>query len=175
MIALHSSPLMEAQPMKNAFAVVTAILLLCSTMTAQDSEQRRKSLKGIVGFYLSVEKLDPDVEKEGLTTDQIRADVESRLRTAGIKVFTAEPSSQSKGKPLLSVDLMIGGKQGLYPYALDIGVHQLVRLERDPTAIVNATTWSVGSAGIAGLSTIRDTVRDRLDEFINAWLSVNRK
>jgi hypothetical protein len=169
------SPLMEERPMKNTFAVVTTILLFCSTMTAQDSEQGRKSLKGIAGFYLSVEKLDPDVEKEGLTTDQIRADVELRLKKAGIKVLTLEQASQAPGKPRLGLDLMIGSKQGLYPYALDIGAHQIVKLERDPTVIIDATTWSVGSAGIAGLSGIRDTVRDRLDEFINAWLSVNPK
>ena len=161
--------------MKNAFAVVTAVILFCSTMPAQNSEESRKSLKGITGFYVSIEQLNQAVEKEGLTTNQIRTDVELRLGMAGIKVLTKEQASQAPGKPLLVVDLAIDSKQGLYPYALDIGVRQIARLERDPAVTVYATTWSVGSAGIAGLSNIKDTVRNLLDEFINAWLSVNPK
>jgi hypothetical protein len=161
--------------MKNAFVVFTAIVLFCSTTTAQNSEESRKSLKGITGFYVSVEQLDHVIENAGLTANQIRTDVESRLGMAGIKVFTKEQASQSPGKPWLRIDLAIGGKQGLYPYALDIGVHQMVRLERDQTVVVYATTWSVGSAGIAGLSNIRVTVKDLLDEFISAWLSMNPK
>jgi hypothetical protein len=144
----------EAQLMRNVLVVVTAVFLFCSIMAAQNSEEGRKSLKGITGFYVSVKILDPVIEKEGLTTNQIRTDVELRLRRAGIKVFTTEQASQAPGKPLLGVDLMIGSKQGLYPYALDIGAHQLVKLERDPTVIIYATTWSVGSAGIADLSSI---------------------
>jgi hypothetical protein len=161
--------------MKNAFVVVTAIFLFCSTIAAQNSESSRKSLKGISGFYVSVEQLDQAVEKEGLTTNQIRTDIELRLGMAGIKVFTKEQASQTPGRPLLVVDLAIDSKQRIYPYALDIGVRQMVRLERDPTVTAYATTWSVGSAGITGLSGIKDTVRDLLDEFINAWLSVNPK
>jgi hypothetical protein len=161
--------------MQNPIATVAALLVFCSAMSAQDSEERRKSLKGITGFYVSIENLDPAIEKEGLTTNQIRADVERRLRAAGINVLTKEQASQAAGRPLLRIDLMIGNRQGLYPYALDIGAHQRVRLERDPAAIVHATTWSVGSAGIANLSTIQSTVMDRIDEFINAWLSVNSR
>jgi hypothetical protein len=155
--------------------VIMAFFLFCSTMVAENSEESRKSLKGISGFYVSVKQLDQAIEKEGLTTSQIRSDVELRLGKAGIKVFTKEQASQTPGIPLLGVDLAIGSKQGLYPYALDIGARQIVRLERDPTITVYANTWSVGSAGIAGLSSVRDIVKDLLDEFINAWLSVNPK
>jgi hypothetical protein len=159
--------------MKNAFVVGTIIILFCSTMAAQNSEESRKSLKGVTGFYVSVEQIDHAIQKEGLTTNQIRTDVELRLGRAGIKVFTKEQASQTPGKPLLAVDLAIGSKQGLYPYALDIGARQMVKLERDPMVTVYAATWSVGTARIAGLSSIEDTVKDLLDEFINAWLSVN--
>ncbi len=161
--------------MKNAFVAVISIVLFCSTMAAQNSEESRKSLKGITGFYVAVEQLDKAVEKEGLTTNQIRADVELRLGTAGIKVFTKEQAAHASGKPLLRIDLAVGSKQGLYPYALDIGARQMVRLERDPAITVYATTWSVGSAGIARLPNVRDTLKDLLDEFLNAWLSVNRQ
>ena len=161
--------------MRNASVVATAIFLLCSTMAAQNSEESRRTLRGITGFYVTVRQLDPAVEKEGLTANQIRSDVELRLGSAGIKVLAREEVSQVPGKPLLSVDLAVGSKQGLYPYALDIGVHQMARLQRDPTVTVHATTWSGGTAGIAGLSGIREAVRDLLDEFINAWLSANAK
>jgi len=159
--------------MKNAFVAVTALFLFCSTMAAQNSEESRKSLKGIAGFYVSVEPLDPVIEKEGLTANQIRSDVELRLGMAGINVITKEQASQTPGKPLLRIDLAIGSKQGLYPYALDISAHQMVKLERDQAVVVYATTWSVGSGGIAGLTNIRAAVRDLVDELINAWLSMN--
>ena len=161
--------------MKNALVVVASILLFCSTITAQNSKERRKSLEGITGFYVSIGQLDNAIEKEGLTASQVRTAVESQLSNAGITVLTKEKSFQAPGKPLLGIDLAIGGKQGLYPYALDISVRQMVKLERDPAVTVYAATWSVGSAGIASLSNIRDAVGDLLDEFINDWLSVNPK
>jgi hypothetical protein len=160
--------------MKKILAVV-AFLLFCSATSAQNVEDRRRSLKGIVGFYVSIDNLDSAVEKEGLTTNQIRSDIELRLKTAGIQVLTKEQASQIPGKPQLRIDLMIAGKQGLYPYALDIASHQMVRLDRDPSIIVDATTWSIGSAGISDLAGIRDMVRENMDEFIKAWQTVNPK
>lgn len=55
---------------------------------------------------------------------------------------------------------------------------QRVSLKRDSQISINAVTWNVESVGIAGsdnLNDVRDRIKDRVDQFINAYLSVNPK
>jgi len=48
------------------------------------------------------------------------------------------------------------------------------RLLRD-SSIAAAVTWRVSGIGMGRITDIREAVKDRVDEFINAWLSVNPK
>jgi hypothetical protein len=54
-----------------------------------------------------------------------------------------------------------------------------VRLDRDPSIkIFAATTWDVAELGTVGrvnLRSIRERIKDLVDMFINAYLSVNPK
>ncbi|MGA2267560.1 MAG: hypothetical protein ABSH44_03720 [Bryobacteraceae bacterium] len=154
------------------------LLLAASVATAVDNEFTRKSLKGLKGVNVLVEPLEAEVEQGGLTKTSIQTDVELRLRQAGITVLTDAENLAAPGSPYLYiVVLTFRGPQ--YNYSIGVELCQSVRLERDPSIqIFGATTWSV--AGIGGVSrnnprAIRDDIKDYVDMFINAYLSVNPK
>jgi hypothetical protein len=166
--------------MKRALVVITAAFLFCSTLMAQgDNELSRKSLKGLTGVWVGIEPLDPDAEKDGLSEDQIQTDVELRLRMAGIKVLTQEQRLATPGMPLLYIRLNTFIYERSYPFSINISLIQSVSLKRDPQiSIDQATTWNVGDVGCVGpanVKQIRDVIKDHVDKFINAWLSVNPK
>ena len=154
------------------------LLLAASAATAGDDEFSRPSLKGLKGVYVLVEPLEAEVERDGLNQTSIQTDVELRLRQAGIKVLTEAERLAAPGTPFLYV--LVNAKSGS-PYAFSINVElcQDVRLDRDPSMqISGATTWSVTAVGTVGrnnLRDIRDMVKDYVDRFINAYLSVNPK
>jgi hypothetical protein len=165
--------------MKSTLLIITVAFLFCSSLMAQsDDETSRKSLKGLTGVAVVVEDLQPDAEKSGLSGDQIQTDVELRLRLAGIKVLTQEQMLASPGTPFLEVNLNTLTRQETYSYSLEVRLHQGVSLERNPRISLPAVTWEAGAVGFAELTKsdqIRNHIKDYVDKFINAWLSVNPK
>ena len=105
-----------------------------------------------------------------------QTDMELKLRLAGIKVLTRAEILTTPGSPYLYLNVTLPNpeKRKLSSYAIDLEFSQLVILVRDPGISAIATTWSVGSVGNGDLPHIRDRVKDKMDQFINAWLSVNR-
>lgn len=172
--------------MKTAIlGTIVAACLLFVMIAAADDEIQRKTLAGLQGVAVEVVPLDdPQVERDGLSPSAIQTDVELRLRQAGIPVLSREQSFRTPGKPFLV--LSIGALKAtpssgldIYPYSIKLTFEQLVILARSPGTRGLAVTWSAtGKTGVVGrerLSTIRDNVRDMVDQFINAYLAANPK
>ena len=73
--------------------IVLMVMSLCSLISNSgfcSDEMERRSLKGIKGIFVFVEKLPNEVEKAGLRKDQINTDVELKLRMEGIKVVSEQ-------------------------------------------------------------------------------------
>jgi hypothetical protein len=157
------------------------LLVAASAANAQNDEISRQSLKGLKGVFVLVEPLRAEVEKGGLNKTSIQTDVELKLRQAGTTVLTEAESHAVPGGPVLYVNVNAQSSQnGLtYAYSIRVELNQDVRLDRDPSIrIIGATTWSVAGVGTVGrdnLRDIRNSTKDRVDEFINAYLSVNPK
>jgi hypothetical protein len=142
-----------------------------------------QSLKGIQGLQIVIESIGSEVEDAGLLRADIQTDVELRLRLAGIKVLTIEDSAKQPGSPWLYVNahVMLAKDtpfQGLVVYSIDCELIQTVTLARSGSREASATTWHTGSLGYVGrnnLRKIRDSTKDLVDDFINAYLSVNPK
>ena len=74
--------------------ILTVFVGLAPYVFAQDNENTRLTLRGLKGVSLYVEPLDPQIEKSGLTKNQIQEDTELKLKLAGINVLTGgEPRS----------------------------------------------------------------------------------
>lgn len=149
-----------------------------SNVFAQDDEETRLTLRGFQGVHVVVEQLSPTIEKDGLSTNQLQKDTESKLQTAGIKVLSKEEFLKTAGKPYLYVSVNISVLRTQitrYIFYIRVEFNQDVSLVRSPM-VVPAATWSVGGWGIDfSLENIRDVVKDQVDKFVSAYAAVNLK
>jgi hypothetical protein len=143
---------------------------------ALDSERTRATLRGVQRVEVVVERLEPDVERAGLTQQQLQIDVELQLRKAGIRVLTQREALAVPGQPYLYINANVVPRSGeLTAYSISVELEQLASLETNGSLAI-ASTWSAGSTGSVGserLDFIRGRIKDRVDEFINAYLSVH--
>lgn len=150
-------------------------------------QQQRETLRGLSGVYVLVEQIRVDMESDGLTHDRIQTDVELRLRKAGIPVLSKEQMLKAPGMPNLYINIQSirSAIYRGYSYSLEVSLDQDVSLTRtvistNPTyhPTITASTWSrtlVGTAPVDELSTIRRSIADYVDQFINDYLAVNPK
>jgi len=154
---------------------VLGIVLIAGASSAQDSQ--RNTLKGLPGIGVLVESLDPDLEKDGLTADLLTMDTFSRLRLAGIRFLTTAERRATLADAYVHVNLKtLKNEKGLYAYSIDVAVRQVAVLMNGERAICpTRETGGMGTVGADGVREVRGVVKDKVNEFIDAWLSVNPK
>jgi hypothetical protein len=169
--------------MKRRVLVSTIVIFLSlfvgSALWAINGKLNRATLRGLRGVGVLVEKLSPEVEKEGLNRDQLQVAVESRLHKAGIKVLTREESVKTPGEPYLYININLNvakTESPIYPYSIDLLFIQKVSLQRDPKLMTYAVTWSTGGVGSIGKTIVRElgeNVEEMVDLFIKAYREEN--
>ncbi len=170
------------------FIVVLSFLALTAVNTFGQTEdvRERASLRGLAGVYVVFTDLEDDIKKDGLTEQQLRTDVELRLRRAGIRVLTLDEVRESSAKPTLVISVETVKSDPLskllegsvYAFSLSIQLRQIATLKRMPTNEFLVTTWSDNAFGFATVKTlkvIRDGLGDYVDKFANDFLTVNPK
>ena len=185
--------------MKNKkYWVLAAMLVICTSVIwavdktdPQNSSQvtfisEKDTLKGLRGVEVVVGSLEPEIEKYGLTKQQLITDVELRLRQNGIRVLSEQEWLSTAGYPILYVSVLVNahveGRDDLPPiaaYYILLELRQTAFLERDMTKRCHVSTRSIGGLGVVWLSKskegIREVVKDYVDKFINDYLAVNPK
>jgi len=177
-----SFPVKGGEDMSKAKTWVVLLTLSLASLQLQsvfafDNQVSRETLRGLQGVRVMAAPLKWVVEQKGLTTDQLQQDTELKLRLAGIKV-PSEESPELPGRPLLYLNATIlrYGSLERYIFNIKLELNQEVALVRKPSAKASATTWSVALTGTSHkLSTVRDQVKELVDTFVNAYLSVNSK
>jgi hypothetical protein len=156
---------------------VTPLMFISSGAFAVDSEESRATLQGLDRVSVVVETLDPEIKQEGLTETQIQSDVEQGLRQAGIELLTEEKWQDEAEGPCLYVRPNVYKPwPGFYFCCIDISLVQDVTLKRNSRISVHSPTWSMGKFGVTHSPMgIRESVKDCVDRFITAYLSVNPK
>ncbi len=157
-----------------------AFLISASPVHSSDDEDARLSLKGLQGIFVLIGELPPEFKEAGLTEYQVQTDVELKVLMAGIKLLSGE--AKVPGDPFLYVRIE-GGKVKKPPNAVSvlfaIELQQKVCLFRDPKYFLWTPTWSSTKWGLVPetgfTERVRETVKDTIDIFINAYLSVNPK
>jgi len=158
-------------------SIVSIILALVSPLPAASIQNpvNRESLRGIRNLRVFVADIDAEIEQAGLTKSQLQIDVELMLRKAGIPVITSSEGND----PYLYVDLNVhNAKDTLYFYSLNVSLEQMVKPKRNPSLELYAPTWQSSETGAGGRNkpnSIRDSVDDQVDKFINDYLTVNPK
>ena len=140
---------------------------------AQDTDPQTTTLKGISVVPVLVEDLSDGAKTLGLTKDAIQIDVELKLRLAGMQVVTPEEARKLPGVPALVVDVVVPPDARVANVL--VALIQTVQLVRNG-GLTFAKTWETATLVEAPTAQgIRNFVKDRVDQFLNAWLSVNPK
>ncbi|HUL03228.1 MAG TPA: hypothetical protein VLV16_08390 [Gemmatimonadales bacterium] len=167
-------------------ALIMALLGLAASVapaTAQlDSKASRKTLGGLPGFFVAVEEMDTAAARAGVTAATIQADVESKLRAAGIKLYSQDDFKNILEVPQLYINVnefaLHGEQKGLFTYNASAEVRQAIKLSRDPSIGSTSVTWrapaTVGTVGSNNFSeAVRDVVSEQVDLLITALRDVN--
>jgi hypothetical protein len=159
--------------------VILVLLTITSFSLAGQNSIQQESLRDLKGVFISVESLAPEIQKDGLTKDRIRKEVELMLRKAGIKTLSKKEWFDVEGSPCLYVNAHVLKLRSTreYIYSVNISFKQTVYPSRKPVEITGAATWTIGGIiGItADLDKIRASVKEQVEEFIKAYLAVNPK
>jgi hypothetical protein len=163
--------------------VIVVLITLVSVFKTQAAVSDPNTLRGLKGVTVMA-GIDPDLapcfKKAGIYHDQIQADVESKLKKAGIRVFTEEECMKISNVPMLRV--LFAGKKiegfPIYTINLIIDLDQAVCLSRNRSICSWATTWSSdllgGYTGDDRIADAYNLLLDRLmNEFIIDYLSKN--
>lgn len=141
---------------------------------------RARALEGLTEIWVVVENILPDF-KEDLDTDQIKNDIELKLRMAGIKAGSLSELKEGikSGMLLINLTLMGGSRtaSGLIFFNIRLELFQdaIISSNQQKMAV---TTWKrskLGTVGRSNISILRNIIKDELDFFINDYLSINPK
>jgi hypothetical protein len=156
------------------------LALIPAALTALDTKAARQSLKGLTGFVLEVEDVGAKTKPMGVDPAKIKANIESKLKGAGIKILSVDEGMKAPGSPHLSLNLdSLVGKDGTVAFELTLSVLQGCTLARDSSMKVPACiTWSRGRVGRANdkpAAFIDTQVAAELDTFLKAYAEGNPK
>jgi hypothetical protein len=144
-----------------------------------DDATSRLSLSGLKGFSIKVERLDPEIESDGLKATTIQSDAEALLKGLGIRILSRAESLDQPGEPNFYIDLHVVKLRATdeYIYSIKVAFRQNVYLSRAPVEVLGASTWSLGLVtGITpDLRKIRDSVKAQVQSFGEAFRSINPK
>jgi len=159
-----------------SIGIVFTLLVFSHHGIASDTAKTRATLRGLYGVLVLVDPLLAEIDPSGLTRRQIQTDVELKLRKAGIKKYSLADRIGA-ARPELHVSVAVIKAEGWYVYGVNVEFRQTVVALRTAEPAEQATTWSTsGAVGTAkSLGAIEIAVGDRVDVFINAFLSVNSK
>lgn len=146
--------------------------LAAPSVRAQDTFAA--TLKGISAVFVLVESLPDGAKVLNLTKDTIQTDVELKLRLAGMRVASQQEGEKLSGSPHLYVQINL--TDSAQAASIDVELDQNATLELNGQFAPAVATWSKGILIASPTAQgIRDGVKDRIDQFLNAWLSVNPK
>ena len=169
--------------MNNLWRGLIAISSVCfswyNSVEAQGSQLERETLAAIPGVRVEIEGITQAAERDGLSADSVRRQVEVMLQTAGIRVFSQAEWQETIGNPGLHLRFqLISASNFFYIYHISIEVRQLSFLVRDTTRFVHARTWSggenLGTLPRGRIASLHDQVRNLVRGFIRDYLRLRR-
>jgi hypothetical protein len=164
--------------MMRTLLLLTTLLFASAWTTQAQSLLGRETLKGLRGFSVIIEEIKSNELHSGLSQDEIRTDVELRLRKAGIRVLTKEERHRTPGMPFIGVTVTMYVFEQVRSFDVKVEVWQEVDLVQNGArhaAITYRTSGLLGITSISDFRLIRDAVGDQIDVFLNDYLTVNPK
>ncbi len=163
-----------------SLAVMVALLGMASPVPALDTPNERITLVGLTGVHVVVYHIGAEGDRDTLERSSLQAELEQRLRLAGLRPLGATEALRSAGRPTLELRLNLARSRQayqLYVYSVQLALRQQIQLTRARTLESFAITWSeppeVGTVEPAHLSVVLDAMRAKVDQFLAAWRAAN--
>ena len=156
--------------------IVWAALAVSTPAAAHLRVGQPEVLAGLEAVRLEIERLKPEIERDGLFREELQSDMELKLRMAGIKVLPEEAVQKNPGAPVLYLN--VDALKCSFGYVYNIGLYLIepATLERRPVKASAMFLRVPEQLGIAArLSEIREAVGDVVDEFVRVWKAANPK
>ncbi len=165
---------------KRVILIITAALIILTPLSvkAEYFTDAKGTLRGIKSILVVVKIFSREAQKNALTKDKIQKDIELKLETAGIEIIPLKNYPTLKPYLLIKINTAYN-RLGLFAYSSLVELKQLVFLGSSPELSFDAITWSKIKTGTAKERQLEDTVRssvkDLMETFINDYLRVNPK
>jgi hypothetical protein len=167
-------------------SVVVIALVMLFTTVSHSAESEREALCGLKGLYVVVENVQPQVERLGLSKNEILKDVELRLQTAGVKIMAKNVEKYSKkdiyetpGMSTLYINVNTSPTLDLPPrlaFSIRVELKEIVTVARGFFAV--GVIWDTSALGVVetnNINKIQKQVDDLVTKFIDDYLAVNPK
>jgi hypothetical protein len=169
---------------KNFFlAIAVALALVCLGRPSFSwAFDQKEVLRGLKGVKVVVERIDPAVERLGLTQSQIQRNVEAQIRKVGIRVLNYYKPPAMTALYVNVHSLIPAQAKSVVVYSINVMVFENAYLKRDVGSVgdlkeVRAADWNnamVGLVDIPHINNIYKKVELQVDKFISDYLAVNR-
>jgi len=176
--------------MHNLFSLLFLLTLNLPAFLPQDvkpkpfSLPKQRSLEGVKQMVVSILFADDEAEKNGITYQKIKDDVELKLRQSKVPCTMWDlfqksyPVFDEPGFPRLMIGVTFANNDTTYAYLVHLYFIQNATLQRNPNISMPVTTYSLEESGLVGISrvaSVRDTIKDMVDKFCIEYLKENEK
>jgi hypothetical protein len=103
-----------------ALTKATLLTVLLSFLALGQQGVDTRSLSGLIAVTILIERLGPDIEREGLSRELLKNDIELRLRLAGIRVVD-DPFEDLGGRPVVPYPNEVFGPDTLATFRGRVG------------------------------------------------------
>lgn len=156
--------------------ILWVILTICTCAFALEKDEHRDVLQGLEEVYVIVERLKPEIERDGLFGSTLQTDVELMLRMAGMNIMSEQEWLRSLCGPYIYLHVDAFKYSEGYVYKIQLSLREAVRLLRKRMRAVATTVRLPDQLGVTPhLADIRDEAKELVEDFIKAWLAANPK
>ncbi len=154
-------------------AIVVTMALVRTAAGAGDTPLERATLKGLKAVSVTIDSIDPELQRQGLSAQALQSRVERALSSAGVAV---------DANAVEFIGLQITAAQAKRTDAalcIDLGLYQGVSLQRDREIKTAAATWGAHSVLLSPPKQVSQSALETVDQlvkqFADAYRSANPK
>ena len=164
------SPAITSWAKEEQLASNTPTTTTPSTTPADDTTYKftDKPLAGLPGVYVTVDDLNKAATDNGLKADDLKTQIEVRLRTKNVPVFDDAKANADAGDLDLST-LVLDDGNGILSGLIHINVSEEVLLSRTPPVWTNAYTWENFEITTCGPKVLTAYIGQTLTEIVDSF------
>lgn len=164
--------------------IVAALVIICLGLPSSSwaAYDQKEVLRGLKGVKVVVEPINPEVQRLGLDANQIKSNVEDKVRKVGIKIFKSfQPPAMTA--LYINVHTLIPYQaKTIVVYSINVMVYENVYLKRDIGTVgdlkeVRAADWILSLVGLLSANRVNDIYKKvelQVDKFISDYLAMNQ-